>query len=68
VIMSRYGGNLILRASSASWVVEVAWHECTRLCSGDASQFCWVAGYLFVGVVVSLSWSLVHHFLLPGGL
>jgi hypothetical protein len=67
-IASRCGGNLILRASSASWVVEVAWRECIRLCSGDASRCRWVASHLFIGVVGSLSWSLVRHFLLPGGL
>jgi hypothetical protein len=67
-VASWRGGYLIMRASSASWVVEVAWHECIRLCSSDASCFCWVAGCLFVGIVGPLSCPLVHRFLLPGGL
>jgi hypothetical protein len=54
-----------MTASSASWVVEVAWHECIRLCSGDGHC---VVGGLFVGVVGSLSWPLARHFCLPGGL
>jgi hypothetical protein len=55
VIASWHGGYLIMTASSASWVVEVAWRECIRLCSGDASWVRWVASRLFVGIVGSLS-------------
>jgi hypothetical protein len=42
VIASWRGGYLIMRASSASWAAELAWHECIRLCSGDASRVRWV--------------------------
>jgi hypothetical protein len=49
-----------MRASSASWAAEVAWRECIKLCSGDASRARWVAGRLFVGVVGSLSCPLVY--------
>jgi hypothetical protein len=55
VVMSRHGGNLILRVSSASCVAEVVWHECIRLYSGDASQCHWVASCQFIGIVSSLS-------------
>jgi hypothetical protein len=67
-IASRHGAYLIMRASSTSWAAEVAWHECIRLCSGDASWCRWVASFLFIGIVGSLSWLLVRRFLLPGGL
>jgi hypothetical protein len=62
------GGYLIIRASSASWVAEVVCCEYIRPCSGDASLCCWVAIYLFIGIIGSLSWPLVYRFLLPGGL
>jgi hypothetical protein len=67
-VASWRGGYLIISASSASWVVEVACRECIRLCSGDVSLGHWVASRQFVGIVGSLSWLLVRHFLLPGGL
>jgi hypothetical protein len=67
-VTSWRGRYLIIRASSASWVAEVVCHECIRLCSGDTSLRCWVAGCLFVGIIGSLSWPLVHHFILLGGL
>jgi hypothetical protein len=44
-----------MRASSASWVAEIAWHEYMRLCSSDASQCHWLASYLFIGIVGLLS-------------
>jgi hypothetical protein len=62
------GGYLIIRASRASWAVEVACFECIKLCSGDAAHCLLGAGHRFVGIVGSVSWLLVHHFLLPGGL
>jgi hypothetical protein len=68
VVASWRRGYLIMRASSASWAAEVAWRECIRLCSGDASRGRWVAGHLFVGIVSALSWPLVRRFLLLGGL
>jgi hypothetical protein len=68
VLRGWHGGYLIISTSSASWVAEVAWRECIKLCCGDASQCCWVAGHRFVGVVGSVSWLLVHCSLLPGGL
>jgi hypothetical protein len=49
-------------------VVEVACLECIKQCSGDAFRCLLVAGHRFVGVVGLLSWLLVCHFLLPGGL
>jgi hypothetical protein len=55
VIASWRRGYLIMRASSASWAVEVAWCEWIRLCSGDTSLGRWVAGHLFVGMVGLLS-------------
>jgi hypothetical protein len=47
--------------------MEVACFECIRLCSGDTSHGLLVAGYWLVGVVGSVSWLLVSHFLLLGG-
>jgi hypothetical protein len=55
VITTWCGVYMIMRASSASWVAEVAWPECIRLCSGDASRGHCVVGHLFVGVIGSLS-------------
>jgi hypothetical protein len=57
-----------MRASRASWAVEVACCECIRLCSGDALHCLLVASCWFIGVVGSASWLLVRHFLLLGGL
>jgi hypothetical protein len=54
-ITSWCSGYLIMRASSASWAVEVAWHKCIRLYSGDASHGHCVAGHPFIGVIGSLS-------------
>jgi hypothetical protein len=68
VIASQHGGYLIMTASSTSWVVEVVWCECIRLCSSDASRGHCVAGGLFVCIFGSLSWPIAYRFLLPGGL
>jgi hypothetical protein len=68
VTASGHGGYLIMSVSSASWAAEVAWWECIRLCSSDASRGHCVAGLLFVGVVGSFCWPLVRRFRLPGGL
>jgi hypothetical protein len=57
-----------MRASSASCMAEVVWHECIKLCSGDAFYAHWVAGHLFVGIVSLLSYLLMYCFLLQGGL
>jgi hypothetical protein len=59
---SRY---LIMRASSTSWVVEVAWHKYIRLYCGNISHSHCVVGHLFVGIVGLLSWLLMHCFILP---
>jgi hypothetical protein len=66
-IVSWHGGYLIMRASSVSWVAEVAWHQCIRLYSSQASHGHCVVGCLFAGIIGLLSWPLAHHFLLPGG-
>jgi hypothetical protein len=41
--------------SNASSVAEVAWCECIRLCSGDASLSHWVTSHLCIGIVHSFS-------------
>jgi hypothetical protein len=62
VIVSCHGGYLIIRASSASWAAEVAWRECIRLSSSDASRGHYVVGGLFICVIGSfLSRSILSH-------
>jgi hypothetical protein len=68
VIATGYRGYLASRVSRASWAVEVACWECIKLCSSDAACCLLVASLQFVGMVGSVSWLLVRHFLLPGGL
>jgi hypothetical protein len=67
-IASWRGGYLIMTVLRASWAVDVAWHECMRLCSGDASHSHCVAGHPFIGIIGLLSCALIYCFLLPGGL
>jgi hypothetical protein len=55
VIARGHGGYLHIRASRASWVVEVACCECIRLYSSDASHCLLVAGCQFVGIVGAAS-------------
>jgi hypothetical protein len=68
VIARGHREYLIISVSRASWATEVTFFECIMLCSGDASHHLLVIGHWFVGIVGSVSWLLVHCFLLLGGL